>query len=339
MAAVILLGYAALLVTVGAVLLRRAAWVDRAPRLGVVVWQALSVSAVLAMIFGGLALTVPTMQVSGRLSELLDACVLALRAQYATPGGAALGTVGAILAVGVLARSAYCVAATVVRDALTRRGQHRILALLGSAHAVPGVTLLDHGQPIVYCVAGRPHRIVLTTGADAVLDEAGLAAVLAHERAHLVGRHHVAVGAAQGLARAFPGVRLFRYAREEIARLVELLADDAASRSHPRLALAEAMLTLAAQAPPAGALAAGALAARGTVAAARVRRLIAGPRPFGAVRTALGMVAATAILTLPGLVLATPAAMAGPDCCAATPRPIHAAEECLTGRDDRSCQY
>ena len=50
---------------------------------------------------------------------------------------------------------------------------------------------LDATRPAVYCVPGRPPTIVLTTGALAVLDTEQLTAVLAHERAHLAGRHHL----------------------------------------------------------------------------------------------------------------------------------------------------
>lgn len=59
--------------------------------------------------------------------------------------------------------------------------------------ALSSAVVLDSAQPAVYCVPGRPATIVLTTGALAVLDEPQLLAVLAHERAHLAGRHHLLV--------------------------------------------------------------------------------------------------------------------------------------------------
>ncbi len=54
--------------------------------------------------------------------------------------------------------------------------------------------VLDAARPAVYCVPGRPPVIVLTTGALAVLDPEQLAAVLAHERAHLAGAPPAARG-------------------------------------------------------------------------------------------------------------------------------------------------
>ena len=76
--AVALLGYAALLLTAGAAALARARWADRAPRLAVAAWLALTGSAVVSVVLGGVALVVPTIHVSASLSALLAACVMAL---------------------------------------------------------------------------------------------------------------------------------------------------------------------------------------------------------------------------------------------------------------------
>ena len=84
--AVALLGYAVLLLTVGAVALAGARWTDRAPRLAVAAWLALTGSAVVSVTLGGVALVVPTLRVSADLSVLLTACVMALRAEAATTG-------------------------------------------------------------------------------------------------------------------------------------------------------------------------------------------------------------------------------------------------------------
>ena len=59
-----LLGYAFLLLWAGAGGLARARWPDRAPRLAVAAWLALTGSAVVSVTFGGLALVVPTVRVS-----------------------------------------------------------------------------------------------------------------------------------------------------------------------------------------------------------------------------------------------------------------------------------
>ena len=104
----------------------------------------------------------------------------------------------------------------------------------------------------------------------------------------------------------------FRHAHEQVARLVELLADDAATAAAPRLAVAEALLALAA---PASA-ATPALAAGGSATGARIRRLAAAPAPLSQSAAMTGRLAVAALITVPLLVLAGPAIAAiGANCC------------------------
>ena len=72
-----------------------------------------------------------------------------------------------------------------------------------------GTVVLDDPRPVAYCVAGRRPAIVVTSGALAVLDKSQLAAVIAHERAHLACRHYLVATFTRGLAAVFPGVPLF----------------------------------------------------------------------------------------------------------------------------------
>jgi Zn-dependent protease with chaperone function len=301
--AVALLGYAALLLTAGQGALVRARWAGRAPRLAVAAWLALTGSAVLSVILGGLALVVPTVRVSGDLSALLAACAMALRSRYAHPGGAALAGAGAVLGLAVIARVTWCTAAALGRAGMARRRHRRGLALAGRHDGRLGAVLVDHHEAAAWCLPGGARQVVLTTAALGALDAVQLTAVLAHERAHQRGRHHLLVVAAGSLAAAFPRVPAFRHGHTQIARLVELIADDAAAAVSPRLKVAEALLTLAAPAPMAAALGAG-----GSATAARIRRLIAAPAPLGRSRAAAGLLAVAALAVFPVLVLAGPAA-------------------------------
>lgn len=309
-AALALLGYAALLLTAAARALARARWPDSAPRLGIAAWFALTGSAVVSVLVGGLALVVPTVRVSADLAHLLAACVMALRAQYAHPGGAALSAAGAVLAVAVFARVAWCAARALAQAAAARRRHRRRLSLVGQRDPRLGAVVVRHHEPAAYCLPGRGSQIVLTTGAIGTLDPGQLRAVLAHERAHLRGRHHLLVNLASALDTAFPRIPAFRIASEQVARLAELRADDAASASVQRLAVAGALLHLATAVPAA------ALGAAGTADAARVRRLIEGPVGISRARAASIAGTAAAAALVPLLLLAGPAAAAsGMSCC------------------------
>lgn len=301
--AVALLGYAALLLAVGASALRRARWTDRAPRLAVAAWLTMTSSAIASVVMGGAALVVPTVRVSTRLSDMLAACVEALRAGYAHPGGAAMAAVGAALGLGVATRVAWCVAVTLAAAARARQRHRRVLALTGRPDARLGAVVLDHPEAAAWCLPGPGRQVVLTSAAADALDEEHLAAVLAHERAHQRGRHHLLVSLAGALAAAFPRVRAFRDGHQEVARLVELLADDAAAAASARRCVAEALLVLATPGPAVAA----ALGASGSATSARVRRLIAAPAPMSRAGTLGGLLSVTALAALPVILLAGPA--------------------------------
>jgi Zn-dependent protease with chaperone function len=303
-AAVALLGYAALLLTAGPGALARARWSDGAPRLAIAAWFALTGSAVASVLAGGLALMVPTVRVSADLAGLLAACVMALRSQYAHPGGAALTGAGAVLALAVLARITWCTARALAQAAGERRRHRLRLSLVGRPDPRLGAVIVRHHEPAAYCLPGNGSRIVVTTGAIGALDEGQLRAVLAHERAHLRGRHHLLVNLAGALNAAFPRVPAFRIAREQVTRLAELRADDAASAAAHRLTVAGALLNLGAGVPAA------ALGASGTADAARVRRLIDGPAAISRTRAAAVTSAVAAVVLVPLLLLAGPAASA-----------------------------
>lgn len=238
------------------------------------------------------------MRVSASPGGLLRACMMALRARYATPGGVAEGAAGGVLALAVLGRLAWCACSALAGSARRRARHDDALTLVARPGPAPGVLLIDHDQPAAYCLPGR-RRIVLTTGALRCLDDGQLDAVLAHERAHLAARHHLVLALAAALQRAFPRVRLFTVAAGQIACLVEMAADDAAARRAHRLALAAALLAMAAARIPVSALGAG-----GTAAALRVRRLLESPRPPGWGRRVTG---AAIMLAVPVLTFSAPA--------------------------------
>lgn len=310
-ASLALLVYAVAVGTVGACLLRRGSWFQRAPRLGVLVWQVLSGSIVLALVFAGVALAVPVAPFTFDLAMLLDTCVMLLREQYSTPGGVASGVGGAVLALGVLARASYCAATAGWRTRSRRAWQRGQLALVARRDADLDALVLEHPRPAAYCVPGRSGAVVVTSATLGKLDADQLAAVLHHERAHLRGRHHLAVLGAEVLRAAFPFVPALRYAADEVGRLTEMIADDYATRRCGRLALASALIHLADGSAPVGALGAG-----GATVLSRVRRLASPEQPLGAL-SSLVVLSGLAVLSLAPLALiAVPAlAVASSDYC------------------------
>jgi len=298
-----LLGYAALLLA-AAPLLTRARWPERAPRLAIAVWLALAASAIGSVVLAGLVLLVPAPTVSRGVASLLATCGMALRVRYAHPGGLPLAVAGAVVAVAVTAWVAWCAVATLAATARAGRDHRLRLLLAGRTDERLGALVVEHSEPAAYCMSGVRRPVVLTTAALRLLDEPQLAAVLAHERAHQAGRHHLLVSLAAVPAAAFPWVPAFRHTRDEVARLAELAADDAAARRSPRLAVAEALLTLGSVAGPA---AAWALGAGGSTAAARVRRLIAAPQPLSWAAKTIWTVALAALIALPLVLMAAPA--------------------------------
>lgn len=300
-----LLVYALVLAAAGPAWLRRADWPQRAPRLAIAVWQALSVAVVTATVLAGVALAVPDGTVGANLASWLRVCLFVLRDGHSTGAGATVAVIGLAIAAAVGLRLAGCLVAGLVRAGRHRRAHADALTLLARRSLRGDAVVVDHSVAAAYCLPGRHRRIVLTSAALAALRDEELAAVLAHEQAHLAGRHHLVLAFADGLRRAFPGVPLFRDAHEQIVRLVEMLADDIASDRHGRATVASAMAALAGGGAPIATLAAG-----GSTALSRARRLLAPMRPLSTWSIVAGFALTAAVAVLPAVVAAAPAAAA-----------------------------
>ncbi|WP_175411924.1 M56 family metallopeptidase [Streptomyces sp. TRM64462] len=101
------------------------------------------------------------------------------------------------------------------------------------------VAVLPDDVPYAYALPGRRDRVVATTGMLHVLTGPERRALFAHERAHLVGRHHRFLLAVQLAARANPFLRPLRTA---VAYTTERWADEeAAARVGSRRLVARAV--------------------------------------------------------------------------------------------------
>jgi len=297
--------YAACVGTLGSRMLGRARWPGRAPLLAIVTYLAAAWSVAAALGLAGLTLAIHATALAGGLSSLIGACVLRLRDAYATPGGAIVAGLGLTLTGAVVARTAVA-AITHLRAARRHALQHAETArLIGRREPTLGAVLVDHAQPAAYCVAGPQPTVIVTTGALQALDPGQLDAVLAHERAHLAYHHHRLLAIARIASQVLPFIPLARDAATQIARLIEMHADDAAAGARDGEVLATALVALASTASPAPGLAAAA-----TDAVQRIQRLLGPAEPLGRVRRQLLRAGAGALALAPVLLALTPAVVA-----------------------------
>jgi Zn-dependent protease with chaperone function len=299
--AVCLFLYSFVVVVLAPRLLLRCTRTGVAPRLGVAAWLAAIGSVVLSWLAAATLLVVAFVSQRGRSGPILRDCFVMLRS-------VALGRFGALVQVGLLTLAglaALTVALLAVRlaRALARtwtmsRKHGEMARLVG--RRLPGLdaVVLDAPERFVYCVAGRTQMIVVTSATLDMLDERQLNAVLSHERAHLAGRHHMLIAITRGLARILPRVALFTISAAEIARLLEMCADDAAARVHGPRTVLGALLAISG-AVPAPAVA---LGATGVDMVARAERLAIPPGPARRVRARLALTAvAIFVVTAPAL--------------------------------------
>jgi Zn-dependent protease with chaperone function len=313
-AAFVLAAFAAACVPAGSAL-AAARWPRRSPAAAIVLWQALGLGWGLAAIGALAGLGVADAR-SGVAKGVFALVSRVLRGRQATAGSQRLlaGILGLrllALAAGLILLLLLCWVTVAAFAAVlrARRRQRLLLSLLAHGDPkVPGALVVDHPAATAYCVPGLRSRIVISAGALDLLDQAELAAVLAHERAHLRERHDLVLLPFTALLRAFHWSAVAREAHAAVALLVEMLADDRALRHRPARELATALLRVGAAGgahAPAGALAAAADGADGQVAA-RVSRLLRPaprlPRPA----LVLVVVVAAATVALPAAFLTLP---------------------------------
>jgi Zn-dependent protease with chaperone function len=197
----------------------------RAPLEALLVWQAVSLAAVLSAVAIGPA---------------------TLGAAHDWPTWVV--AVALLTSLGVLGRLMWSGHQVGTRIRADRRTHRRLVDVLGT-EAPPGhpaeLRVLAHPTPTAYCLPGLRRRVVLSEGALAALPTDELAAVLAHERAHLRARHDLVLEFFTVLHRSAPRRLRAPAALAEVRLLIEVLADRAARRAAGEVALARALVTLA----------------------------------------------------------------------------------------------
>jgi Zn-dependent protease with chaperone function len=290
----------------GASAMLKASWPRRSPAAAILLWQALGLAAGLAAVGTLVSLSLPGDNI-GVARSILHLPTVFPDTAFRLP--AALGVIGvlpamllilrlACLAAGLILLASLCwvLVAAAAAAVSARRRQRELLSLLAHGDPkVPGALVVDYPTAAAYCLPGLRSQIVLSVGTLELLGHRELAAVLAHERAHLRERHDLVLLPFTALRRAFPQSATVTGANRSVALLVEMLADDRALRGRPARELVSALVrfgTAGTCPAPSGALA----AAEGDMAA-RVERLLRPAQPLPAVATA-AVLLASALLVL-----------------------------------------
>ncbi|CAL9618923.1 M56 family metallopeptidase [Streptomyces sp. enrichment culture] len=243
----VLLMLGVLTAVAGPRLLAQADWPDREPVLALWAWQcviaAVLLCCALSMTFSAAA---AWHAVGGQVFATAPRAVV--EAYSLGTAGTGAATTAVALACGGL-WSAAMLLREIARARARRRSRRAGLRL--RAPLLPGeepgserLVVLEGERPDAWWLPGSPPRLVVTTAALRRLSGRQLDAVLAHERGHARARHDWLLNCSSALAGGFPGVPVFAAFRDEMHRLVELAADDTASRRAGRLTTALALVEL-----------------------------------------------------------------------------------------------
>ncbi|WP_405553607.1 M56 family metallopeptidase [Streptomyces sp. NBC_01171] len=228
--------------------LTRADWPEREPVVALWVWQCLVATVLLccltALVLGAAAVF---HTVRDHVFAPAPPAVTAAYDLSAAPAWAAALTL-------LLAAGAAWTTAMLGREwteARRRRGVARA-QLRERAPDLPGglppargpLLVLEDEYPDAWWMPGHPAQLVVTTGALHRLTGHQVDAVLTHERGHARAHHDWLLHLSSALATGFPRIPLFAHFCDQTHRLVELAADDTASRRCGHVTTALALIEL-----------------------------------------------------------------------------------------------
>ncbi|MFD6416065.1 M56 family metallopeptidase [Streptomyces sp. NPDC060194] len=243
--ALLLLG--ALAAVVAPRLLARAEWPEREPVVALWVWQCVVAGVLLCL---GLSMTLSAAAawqlVRGHVfapapTGVVEAYAFGSASSWAAP-------TAVLLAAGGLWTGAMLVREVTGARAVRRARRAELLVrsplLPGEEPGTDRLVVLEGERPGAWWLPGAAPQLVVTTAALRRLKGRQLDAVVAHEQGHARARHDWLLHSSAALAAGFPQLRVFAAFRDEMHRLVELAADDVASRRFGRLTIALALVEL-----------------------------------------------------------------------------------------------
>ncbi|MFJ3583404.1 M56 family metallopeptidase [Streptomyces sp. NPDC090127] len=228
-------------------LLSRSDWAEREPVVALWMWQCVVAGVLLcfalSMTFSAAAAwhVVRGQVFAPAPTQVIEAYELGTHQPWSA-------TLAVILACGGLWTGAMLTRE--IRGARARRRRRRCELLVRSP-LLPGeepgsepLVVLEGEKPDAWWLPGTTPQLVITTAALRRLKGRQLDAVLAHEQGHARARHDWLLHCSGALANGFPGIPVFAAFRDQMHRLVELAADDVASRRFGRLTIALALVEL-----------------------------------------------------------------------------------------------
>lgn len=284
-----LVAWATVVATLSPAVAARAPSLVRYPRLGLAFWLGCTLSFAVSAVGFVVVTALDDGALRDHLLDLLRSCAMAMHpsgdlSMWSWLALVNLPLVATVLLVRAVHRSS-------ARRRMLRRHQDGI-SILGRRHARVDAVVVDHDEVGAYSFPGTPGLVVLTSAATTVLTERELDAVVAHERAHIRGRHHFALRVTSVLA-PIPWLPFFRTVRRQVSFLLERLADESACKAVDRNSLASALRVVTSADLPLGAL--------GIASAyAEVRAYMIGqPRSAPRLRVAAGVIVCAALAIAP----------------------------------------
>jgi Zn-dependent protease with chaperone function len=274
----------------------RARWTRRDPVGALLVWQAIGLAGGLSLVGSGVVFGLSPLGDS--LPEAVGALVTEWNAGHWPARLDPVHLIAMLAALAVGARLLWVLGTMYLRTVRARRRHRDLLDVLATPWPdSPGTRVLDHPQPVAYCLPGRSSRLVVSAGVLEALSPEEVWAVLAHEKSHLRERHDLVVLPFVAWGATAPFVRGMVCAQLAVAELIEMRADDvAACRSEPH-ELVGALKTVGGSAPAA------ALSSFTDALDARIERITAHPSPLPWYSRAAVRLGALALVAVPTVLL------------------------------------
>jgi Zn-dependent protease with chaperone function len=202
-----------------------------APAVTIAWWFLTCLGIIVSIVFGVVLLALPDRTLAEHVIHVIHNCWTELH-HGKSPD---LGPIAGMVAMALVCFATTRLGLSIAKRRRIRKEVHQThldaLRIMEPRATRATPTLwLRHDDPLAYSIGGRNALIVASHGLAERLTPPELQAVLAHEHAHVRGRHHMLVSLADALGKSLRFIPAFRRLPMAIRILVELAADRAAVR-------------------------------------------------------------------------------------------------------------